>query len=478
MGQRVLRHDWAGTSLGSPDRWPNALRSTVELMLPHGFAMIVLWGPDLIQIYNEAYSDLMRDKHPGGLGQPTRKCWPEVWHINAPIYERVFAGETVTIDDGLYPLARSGEVDDLWLTLTYSPVIDRAGVTAGILVTIVETTARVQVEKRLRASEERFRALVTAGDRTIYRMSADWRIMHQLDSRTLAVTAEPIEDWVGKYIPLKDLDRVNAAIKVAIDAKTLFELEHQVAFADGSVGWVLSRAVPMLDRDGQIVEWFGVADDVTDRHRMQERQAVLVAELQHRTRNLLGVVRSISGQTMRSSETLEQFEAAFNQRLGALSRVQGLLSRSENEPITIGALLRSELDALGGNEMPDRILTQGPEVQLRKGTVQTFALALHELATNARKYGALANGKGRLEVTWCTYTDETGDRLKLKWWEIDLVRSREEQSTVTKPGGYGRELIERALPYSLQARTAYDLMDTELICTIDLPSVGRCEPKD
>ena len=440
--------------------------------------MIVLWGPALIQIYNDAYRDLMGDKHPGGLGQPTRECWPEVWHINEPIYKRVFAGETVTIDDGLYPLVRNGRVGNLWLTLTYSPVTDRVGTIGGVLVTIVETTARVQAETLLRASEERLRVLVTAGDTTIYRMSADWQLMYQLDSTTLAVTAEPIKDWVDKYIPAEDLDRVNAAIATAIAEKTLFELEHQVRHADGSFGWVLSRAVPMLGEDNEIVEWFGVGNNVTERRQMQDRQAVLIAELQHRTRNLIGVVRSISGQTMRGSESLKDFGIAFNQRLGALSRVQGLLSRSEDEPITIRALLRAELDALAADRMSDRILMHGPEVQLRKGTVQTFALALHELATNARKYGSLFNDKGRLEVTWHIYADETGYRLKLKWWEIGLDRSREEQSPVTRPNGYGRELIERALPYSLQARTTYDLMDTELVCIIDLPIVKQCGFKD
>ncbi len=264
----------------------------------------------------------------------------------------------------------------------------------------------------------------------------------------------------------------------AADRIGRLEIEARIYHApDGRYRWFQTRATAVRDEQGRIVEWLGTSTDVDDLRAYQERQGVMVDELQHRTRNLIGVVRSISAQTMRNSDTMEEFEAAFNQRLGALSRVQGLLSRSDDEPITLGALLRSELAALAADELSERTLTRGPEVRLPKGTVQTFALALHELATNARKYGALANSKGRLQVTWQTYADASGRRLGLEWREIDLDRSREEQSPMMKPGGYGRELIERALPYVLQARTTYDLGETELICTIDLPLPGKVEPK-
>src|SRR5690349_3420821 len=82
MAQRLREHDWAATSLGSLEDWPPLLRSTVQLVLSHPSATIVLWGRELIQIYTDAYRDLMGVKHPAGLGAPTRECWPEVWHIN------------------------------------------------------------------------------------------------------------------------------------------------------------------------------------------------------------------------------------------------------------------------------------------------------------------------------------------------------------------------------------------------------------
>jgi signal transduction histidine kinase len=152
-------HDWSATSLGATQTWPLSLRTTAATVLGAGFPMILLWGPELVQIYNDGYVPFLAGKHPAGLGQPTRECWPEVWHLNAPIYERVHAGETVTLEDAHFSLRRNGPdgpVDELYITLSYSPVPGDAGGTGGVLVTLLDTTARVASRK---AAEERERLL-------------------------------------------------------------------------------------------------------------------------------------------------------------------------------------------------------------------------------------------------------------------------------------------------------------------------------
>ena len=96
MRRRVREFDWAATPLGPIDHWPLTLRSTVDTMLASAFASIVLWGPELIQIYNDAYVPIIGVKHPAALGHGNREVWPEVWDINGPILERVLGGETIT----------------------------------------------------------------------------------------------------------------------------------------------------------------------------------------------------------------------------------------------------------------------------------------------------------------------------------------------------------------------------------------------
>jgi hypothetical protein len=119
MAERIRGHDWSASSLGGMGDWPPHLRASVDLMAAHGFPMIVLWGPDLLQIYNDGYAEVMADKHPAGLGQPTAECWPEVWHINEPLYAKVWHGQTLTFSDKCYPLQRHGRLQDVWFTITY-----------------------------------------------------------------------------------------------------------------------------------------------------------------------------------------------------------------------------------------------------------------------------------------------------------------------------------------------------------------------
>ena len=192
-------------------------------------------------------------------------------------------------------------------------------------------------------------------------------------------------------------------------------------------------------------------------------QKVLVAELQHRTRNLIAVVHALANVGVGTARSLEEFNDVFGQRLGALSRVQGMLSQPE--PITIGELVRMELDAVIAGAMRDRVRLSGPEVELRHFMIQTVAIALHELATNALKHGSIGRD-GSLDVTWCLIKGQP-DRLVLEWREEGPEFSPEERRAA-RPG-YGRELIERALPYSLGAETTFELLPSGVFCKVDLP---------
>lgn len=332
-----------------------------------------------------------------------------------------------------------------------------------------------------RRAEERLRTLIQGIPQLVWRSGRGGRWTWS-SPQWQAFTGQTLEESLGLgWLNALHPDDRQAAHLAWVDTEGTepLAMETRIRHRDvRSHRWFATRATPVRDAQGNIVEWLGTSTDVDDLRRMQARQDVMVAELQHRTRNLLGVVQSVAKQTLRTSDTLARFEAAFTDRLSALSRVQGLLSRSDHEPITMGTLIHSELDALGAAHMPDRVVVEGPEVRLRKGTVQTFALALHELATNARKYGALASASGRLRVTWHIVVEAGGRRLALEWREIGIDRAREAESPVTRIGGYGRDLIERALPYALRARTTYELGDTDLFCRIDLPLGEDSELKD
>lgn len=148
--------DWSQTSLGAVSGWSAALQTIARTVLDCPFPSIVLWGNDLVQIYNDGYREIMGSKHPKGLGQPTRTCWPEAWHINESIYQRVYSGESVAFSDALFKLNRSGSLEDAWFNVSYSPVPDQSGRTGGVLVIVFETTKLVlEKEKRQRVELQR-----------------------------------------------------------------------------------------------------------------------------------------------------------------------------------------------------------------------------------------------------------------------------------------------------------------------------------
>ena len=155
--------DWAATPLGPVEAWPAALRVAAGITLRSAFPGIVLWGTELVQLYNEGYIRFMGVKHPWGLGIPNRECWPEVWEFNEPIFRRVLAGETVYLEDQLYRLRRRGldePPDDVFITLCFSPVVDERGEVGGITITLIDTTDQVlgrRSQDALAASEARFR---------------------------------------------------------------------------------------------------------------------------------------------------------------------------------------------------------------------------------------------------------------------------------------------------------------------------------
>ena len=332
---------------------------------------------------------------------------------------------------------------------------------------------RVRAERTgmaLRQNEERFRAVANLVPGFLWSGDASGRASW-FSERWYAYTGQSEADALGygwqQVIHPEERERPLAAFRTAMELGQPYSCEYRIRSKDGSYRWLLDRAEPIRNAAGQITQSYGAVTDIHDLHQLQQRQAVMVDELQHRTRNLLSVVRSIAQQTMAQTGPTEQFRGAFNDRLSALSRVQSLLSRSNREPITICALIQSELDALGAGAMRERVALEGPAVILRKSSVQTLALALHELATNARKYGALAGEQGELWISWDTYTTEAGEpRLSLMWLE-EGISPLEEGSPLRH--GYGRELIEKALPYALKARTSYELGETELRCSIDLP---------
>ncbi len=143
--------DWSATPVGPADRWPQSLRTAMNMVLDCGFPMILWWGPEMVQVYNDAYVEILQGKHPRALGQAGRECWAEIWDAIAPLFAEVAEhGVSVFKEDLLLPLNRKGYPEECYFTFSYSPIRDERGGVGGILCTVNETTTKVLSERRLR----------------------------------------------------------------------------------------------------------------------------------------------------------------------------------------------------------------------------------------------------------------------------------------------------------------------------------------
>ena len=271
--------------------------------------------------------------------------------------------------------------------------------------------------------------------------------------------------WLSRVHP-EDREAAEAVVMNAERDGKNYTNEFRIVLPDGKIRWIRAHG-QFLFRGDIPIRTFGLVEDITETRQQIEMQQVLVAELQHRTRNLMAVVQSIAHQTLDAADSLTDFENRFNHRLEALSRVQSLLSRADNEAITVGTLVTMELEAVGADKFGERITLAGPAVPLRKSAVEMFALAIHELLTNSIKYGALASLTGCLSITWRIDGVRPTERLELQWTERGAPHSLRPADPARH--GYGRTLIEEALPYSLAAETKFELGAEGLWCLIILP---------
>jgi PAS domain S-box-containing protein len=336
---------------------------------------------------------------------------------------------------------------------------------------------RLRQVEDLRASEQRFRALVEGVPQLVWR-SHDKGQWHWASPQWRAYTGQsPAESrglgWL-EAVHADDRENTMEAWYMAHEHGRL-DIAHRLRrVSDGSYRWHRTHSAPQGAASGHGPalprDWVGTSTDIDDLRHPREQQGVLLNELQHRTQDLLGAIRSVADRTLRRARDLADFRTGFHDRLGALARVQRLRSRPEgHDRVTFDDLIRAELHAQGAlDDGTGRVVLEGPpDLRLRSDDVQTLAMALHELAADAARYGALTQPGGHLEVRWRLVSSADGPWLEIVWQESGVVMPSE--GDAPQGSGQGREFIEKALPHQLGARTHYQLGPEGLRCVISIP---------
>jgi PAS domain S-box-containing protein len=436
IGPLVRSTDWPATGLGALDAWPPSRKTAVAICLRSPLPSVLFLGPEQRLIYNQHFIHFLPGgEHPSALGARGKA-----------VRDRMADG-----------------------TFDFSPVLAADGETVDGTIGVYNGDRRalpMDEAQELRAAVDLFKLGRYRQDPVTQLIEWD---AHLKAMWGLAPNA-PVDLAVFiSGIHPDDRERVQAALGQSVDptGDGVCDIEFRVVGVNGGQErWVATRGKTVFEQ-GRVASFHGVVLDISKRKRAEETNLTLIAELQHRTRNLLAVVDGLAEQTLASCGSLSDFALPFRQRLATLSRVQGLLSRGES-PVTVSELVTLELRALGAE--PDggetRVVVAGPEVALPSRAVQILALGLHELATNAWKHGALGSSGGHLRVTWRVTSAGPKRRLALRWEETGIASRG--ASVASGRVGLGRTLIEKALPYQLDALTQLEIGDDAVRCDMSI----------
>lgn len=480
MRRLVGEHDWAASPLGAVETWPSGLRMAVDLVLDSLQPRLLAWGPDLTSVYNDGYVPILGDKHPGAFARPFPEIWREIWEEYGPIIAATLRGEAQYFID--QPVALTGRPGRpmSWFTFSWTPLRDDSGAVAGFLSVATETTEKVLAERALREAqeellrrnEERYRQVFESIDQGFCVIEmifdddgrpSDYRFMEMnsaferktglrdVKGRTMRSIAPGHEQyWFDTY---GRIALTGEPLRFELPASALGRFFEVNAFRIGAPD---ERHVGVL------------FNDITERKRAEEHQSLLLAELDHRVKNVLAVVQAIVHQSLGRSGTagVERLDG----RLAALALSHRLLADSRWEGAVLTRLLADTVAAYRVDD-PDRVLLSGPDVQVTPRAAQSMTLAFHELTTNAAKYGALSVPTGRVAVNWAMHDEGGGMALVIDWREAGGPQIDEPPTR----RGFGTSLIATTVEYELDGRVDLDFSASGLIATMRLPRTALVE---
>lgn len=270
---------------------------------------------------------------------------------------------------------------------------------------------------------------------------------------------------LDRYIHPDDRDRYDRARALAISQGTDLEIEYRTLSPEGVVRWILVRGQAVYDEAGSARQIAGISLDITARKAAEERQRLLLDELNHRVKNTLATVQSIAVQTRRDTQTPAAFEAAFLSRLAALARVHNLLSHFSWEGASLADVVQQTLAPyVAAGASTGRLDLNGPDVRLGPNAAVTLTMAFHELATNAAKYGALSVETGRVEVHWNADDPRNPRVIEINWRESGgppvIAPSRR---------GFGSRFIEKGLAREFDGAVDLHFAEGGVLCRMRMP---------
>jgi PAS domain S-box-containing protein len=386
------------------------------------------------------------------------------------LLRRMIAGESAVSDLEKRCIRKDGST--VWARVTANVVRDGSGRPLRNIAVIQDINAHKQAEQDLQASKARLQLAIDAAqlgwwqyDPRHRTLSGDTRCREIFD-----ITAdETPADEIRRRVHPDDAERFEVARKAALDSvdPKSHTMEFRLQRGDGEFRWLEIHWLTYFEADGQgprAVSVVGTVADITERKAREEKELLLMREINHRAKNMLSVVDAIARQTATISP--EDFVDRFSKRIQALSASQDLLVRNEWNGVEIEDLVRAQL-APFADLIGFRIAASGPKLRLKAASAQAIGLVLHELATNAGKYGALSTGRGRVNVCWGI----EGNTFTMSWVESD-------GPSVSAPArrGFGTMVIEAMAEHSVDGTVSLDYAPSGVTWRVICPAANALEP--
>ncbi len=332
-------------------------------------------------------------------------------------------------------------------------------VIGGVVVTFVDITDRKRNEEDL----ARLASIVATSHEAIIGMTLDGTIT-TWNAGARRMYGHTAEEAIGQpwsiVMPADRSGGLQAMVEGIKRSRAATITDAERVAKDGRLLHVASSVSPIRDPAGQLIGLSAIERDITERKQAEERQRLLLAELNHRVKNTLATVLSISSQTLRHSRSAEAFHEAFEGRVQALAKAHDLIAASNWQGADLREVLLAELAA--HREQGNHLSLEGEAISLGPNAALMLGMVFHELATNAAKHGAFATEAGRVEVAW--KSDNGSQLLKIDWAERDVPKVER-----SRQDGFGLKLIERGVAHELQGRATLDFSSAGLRCSLEIP---------
>lgn len=379
------------------------------------------------------------------IGQPIRRIIPADRRDEGDsIIARIHRGESVPRFE-TWRLHKDGRL--IPVAILVSPVRDASGAIIGASKIARDMSAEIAMRDTLARTEARFHLLADNIAQLAWIAEADGEI-HWYNKRWFDYTGTTLEEmrgwgWRGAHHP-DHVERVVEHYSRCMATGETWEDTFPLRSAAGDYRWFLSRAVPLRNASGAVACWFGTNTDITEQRAAEHQITLLLREVQHRSKNMLAIVQSIARQTSKSGE---DFVNRLERRIAGLSANQDLLVSGNWTPVPIHELVDAQMAFL--EDRAAQIDRAGPNLRVQASAAEAIAMALHEMATNAEKYGALSVPDGRVEVRWDLVASGDEEVFRMTWCEYGGPPVQEPPTR-----GFGSRILEAVPASKLNATIA------------------------